>query len=119
MSEISFLFDENVSKRVAKALRTTGADVLTANDAKTLGFSDRGQFGIASTLGRVFVTHDRDLLAIAERAKTHKGLIYIYRERYTAQDTANLLADIHRTRTAEELDSKIMDFREGPQPPKG
>lgn len=115
MSQITFLFDENVSKRVAKALRAIGADVLTANEAKTLGFSDRSQFGIASTLGRVFVTHDRDLLAIAKRMTPHKGLIYIYRERYTAQDTADLLADIYRTRTAEELDSKIMDFREGPQ----
>lgn len=118
MALIRFLLDENIDRRVAVALRQIGADVLTANDARTLGHTDREQFDTAIFFGRVFVTHDKDLLDTVKRARAHPGLIYIYRAHYTAQDTALLLADIHQSRTAEELRGRIIVFRDGPSAPK-
>lgn len=118
MAAISYLLDENIDRRVAVALRDIGVDVLTANDARMLGKSDREQFAEAIRRGRVFVTHDKDLLTIVWRFRPHSGLIYIYRAHHTAQDTANLLADIYRTRTAEELESRVMVFKDKPSAPK-
>lgn len=118
MALISYLFDENVDRRVAKALKAIGADALTANEAGTLGRTDREQFNEAVMRGRVFVTHDKDLLDIAKRTTQHSGLIYVYRAHYTAQDTALLLADIYQSRTAEDLAGGVMVFRDGPSAPK-
>lgn len=118
MSQITFLFDENMDRRVATALRGIGADVMTANNARTLGYNDREQFNTSVTLGRVFVTHDEDLLETVKRVQAHPGLIYVYRAQYKAQDTALLLAAIYQTHTAEELNSKVMAFYEGPSAPK-
>ena len=55
----SFYFDEDVSSRLARLLRTAGHDVLTADDLGLRSATDDVQFVTSVQRGRLLVTHNR------------------------------------------------------------
>ncbi len=56
---IRLYLDEDVDVALATALRQRGIDVLTTQEAGTLGLPDEDQFAFATQAGRVFFTHNR------------------------------------------------------------
>lgn len=62
------LADENVAPEVVAALRQRGCDVRTVLDESLGGADDQSILDRAKTLGRVVITHDRDLGELATRA---------------------------------------------------
>jgi len=63
--EVPFYMDVHVPRSVSDALRRRGVSVLTSQDDLTADWSDERLLARATELGRVLVSQDSDLLAIA------------------------------------------------------
>jgi hypothetical protein len=72
-------FDQHMPRPIARGLRRRGIDVLTTQDEGTEEWADEDLFARAAELGRVMVTEDPDLVAIAGRwlaeGRSFPGLI--------------------------------------------
>ena len=101
-----FYADENVPVAISKALRRIGIDVLTARDARLLGYSDREQLSFAVRENRVVITHDSDFLALIKK-ESHQGVLF-----FTAQVKIGKgieeIERIYLTYSAEELEGLIL-----------
>jgi predicted nuclease of predicted toxin-antitoxin system len=64
---LAILLDHHIRAEIATALRHRGLDVLTAFDDGSSRIDDEELLARATLLGRVLVSQDRDLLAIAAR----------------------------------------------------
>jgi hypothetical protein len=65
---IALYADENVDRRIIQGLRRRAVDVLTAQDASMRGtLPDVQHLEFALGSGRVLLTGDTDLLAIADQ----------------------------------------------------
>lgn len=73
--------DEHINGRIARALRSHGIDVLTAQEAGRAGkrIPDPIQLAYASVAQRVFVTGDWDFLAYSARVHPHAGVVIVPR----------------------------------------
>lgn len=77
--------DHNVHGLVAQRLRARGVDVLTAFEDGRHQLSDALLLDRAGELGRVFVSHDSDLLREATRRSRARidftGIVYCHQDR--------------------------------------
>jgi predicted nuclease of predicted toxin-antitoxin system len=64
---VALYLDHHVSRAIATGLRLRGVDVLTAYEDGTNEFSDPALLDRATSLGRVLVSQDDDLLSEAKR----------------------------------------------------
>ena len=76
MEQIRFYLDEHIHSAVAEGLRRRGVDVLTVQEARKTGLSDREQLTLALTAQRVIVTMDSDFLVLASEGLSHAGVAY-------------------------------------------
>ena len=74
--KVSFYTDEHISGAVINGLRRLGADVLSTPEAGMLGATDDRHLALASDLGRVLVTQDRDFLRLNRQGVPHTGIVY-------------------------------------------
>jgi predicted nuclease of predicted toxin-antitoxin system len=65
-----------MANAVARGLRGSGIDVLTAHEAGLLGRPDHELLAYAATEGRVLVTHDPDFLDLDRQGTKHAGIAY-------------------------------------------
>ena len=61
---------------IALALRQTGIDVTTSQEAILLSESDAVQLDFAKTESRILVTHDDDFLIFNSQGIDHSGIAY-------------------------------------------
>jgi hypothetical protein len=99
------LTDNHVQQAVADGLQRAGWDVVRAIDVFPGGTADAVLLEHAAKEGRVFVTNDEDLLAIAaawlEAGRSFPGLVYWHEEDYAVMTTGEVL------RAFEALASKL------------
>ena len=80
---IRLYFDEHVNGALARALRRHNVDVLTVQQDGLEGEPDPVIFERATELGRVLVSFDRDMVAIADEHVTLEldfaGLLFLRR----------------------------------------
>jgi uncharacterized protein with PIN domain len=76
MEQIKFYLDEHIHRAVADGLRRRGIEVLTVQEVRKTGLSDREQLKFALTTQRVLVTMDSDFLAIVSQGVSHAGVAY-------------------------------------------
>jgi predicted nuclease of predicted toxin-antitoxin system len=69
---VRLYFDHNVNQAIVHGLRLRGLDVLTAFEDGTHRLPDRDLLDRATTLGRVLVSSDLDLIVEARR-RQHAG----------------------------------------------
>ena len=89
---LRFHFDEHVDPAIADALRIRQIDVTTTIDAGLASASDEEQLAFALREGRVFVTHDRDLLVLASRGVPHAGICYSHQQQRTVGELIKMLS---------------------------
>lgn len=86
MANLPLYADEGVDGAVVRGLRRLGWDVIRAIDTHPPGTSDEVHFKSAANMGRVLVSNDQDMLAIAARwhhgRRTFSGLIYWIPNKY-------------------------------------
>jgi predicted nuclease of predicted toxin-antitoxin system len=76
VDRVGFQLDEHIPSAVARALRRRGIDVETPAEAGLIGAPDGEQLSHAYAAGRVFVTHDPDLLRLHRQRHQHAGIAY-------------------------------------------
>jgi hypothetical protein len=106
--EIRFHLDENVQGGVARGLLRRGIDVTTSKEAGLLGAADQTQLDFAIANGRVLVTHDSDHLTFAAAGVRHTGIAYRHPHHCRIGDMVHGLAELWRTRTADEVVGQII-----------
>lgn len=74
----SFLADENISPDVVVMLRKEGLNVISVEESRWNGFTDRQLIQIAYSESRVILTHDSDFgkLAFAE-GELYFGIVFL------------------------------------------
>jgi hypothetical protein len=75
-----YLDEDTISRALIRSLRARGVDVLTAQEANRLGFSDEEQLAYAATQGRViFSFNTRDFAKLHKeyllQQQNHAGII--------------------------------------------
>jgi hypothetical protein len=77
---VAFYMDLHIPAAISEQLRSRGVDVLTAAEEKTNRLPDEELLQLASSLGRMMLTHDIRFRALAEgwqrRGKQFAGLAY-------------------------------------------
>lgn len=101
--QAKFYADEHVPAAVSQALKRRGIDILTVQEAKLRGRSDKEQLQYASVQQRIIITHDSDFLILARKEKIkHPGILF-----FTSQvQIGKAIEEIERvwlTYTAEDL----------------
>jgi predicted nuclease of predicted toxin-antitoxin system len=76
LERIRYHLDENVSLAIAQGLRRSGIDVTSTREAGLLGKSDLDHLTFANAEKRILVTHDDDLLVLADNGYEHFGIAY-------------------------------------------
>jgi uncharacterized protein with PIN domain len=76
LNEIRFYLDENVPTDIARQLRLSGIDAVSARDLGQLGDSDPNHLRRATSMGRVLCTHDQDFLRLAAEGVEHAGIAF-------------------------------------------
>ena len=71
---VRYYFDQHIYGAVPPALRQSGIDVLTAQEAGRCGSSDAEQLAFATAEGRVMVSFDPDYLALHNSGTPHGGI---------------------------------------------
>jgi len=101
VAALRFLTDENVSPRVAQALRQAGYAVTDLKEARCFGWTDDRVLAWAVSKGCVVVTHDKDFAGLLRNpmGRRHAGVILV---RLHAQ---------HPTRVMERLLPVIAQLR--------
>ena len=88
--------DNHVQQAVVDGLVAAGWDVVRAIDVFPGSTADAVLFEHAAKEGRVFVTNDEDLLAIAaawlEAGRSFRGLVYWHEEDYAVMTTGEILS---------------------------
>ena len=77
LGELRFYLDENVPTEVARQLRQSGIDAVSAGDLNLLGTSDLDHLRQATADGRVLCTHDQDFLRLAAEGAAHTGIVFL------------------------------------------
>ncbi len=95
LSELRFYLDENVPTEVARQLRSSGIDAVTARDLRQLGGADRDHLQRASELSRMLCTHDQDFLRIAAAGAEHAGIAFSPQSRVSIGGWVRELRALH------------------------
>jgi len=88
---VKLYLDEDMSSRVAQALRSKGFDVLSSHEVGNDGLSDEEQLGYATKEGRHLVTYNaKDFLALAnqwyEKGQRFPKILILREERSPRHD---------------------------------
>ena len=103
MTELKFYLDENISPRIASALKMDGIDVVSARELGVLGDSDENHLQRATKMGRVLCTQDRDYLELDRVNKSHAGIAFADQAKANFDLWVKYLSALHESRTAEMM----------------
>ena len=102
---IKFYTDEHIHPGVVKALRQSGIDILTAQQAGMLGVDDEVHLQFSTSQGRVILTQDEDFLSFHWEMK-HSGIAYTH-QLTPMRKIIQGLTLIFETMTEEEMQNHI------------
>jgi uncharacterized protein with PIN domain len=108
---ITLYMDVHVPRAITRALRTSGIDVLTAQEDSTTRYSDSKLLDRAADLGRVVFTRDEDFLVESARRQRggieFRGVIYAHQLRVSIGDCVRDLELICLASDAEEYRNHV------------
>ena len=102
---IKFYTDEHIHPEIAKALRKSGIDVLTAQQAGLLGVDDSEHLQFATSQGRIIFTQDEDFLDLHWKMK-HNGIAYAH-QRTSMRRIIEGLTLIYEAMNEEEMQNHV------------
>ncbi|MBL8132466.1 MAG: DUF5615 family PIN-like protein [Anaerolineae bacterium] len=98
-----FLLDEHIPVEIARQLRGSGINVLTVGEIQRLGGKDVDLLRWAADNVRVFVTHDTDLMVIAQTYPEHAGIVWASERHATIGGWVRALRTVHDRETVESM----------------
>jgi hypothetical protein len=107
VARIRFFLDENIPIAVAEQLQRRGIDAVTVRDLGLLGESDRDHMRRASEMGRVFCTHDADIIELAVAGIEHAGVVFGQQHKHSIGDWVRFLELITAVYEPQEMENRI------------
>ena len=110
---IRLYFDEDTVWHVlVDALRARGVDLLTADEAGAVGWTDEEQFAYAAEQGRVMCTFNRgDFYGLHTEylatGRSHAGLVLAQQQRYSVGEYLRRLLRVMAALSAEEMRDRV------------
>ena len=108
---VAFMMDQHVSGPIVRGLRVRGVDVLTAFEDHAHELPDDELLQRATEQGRVLVSQDDDLLAIAhqwqEAGRPFAGLVYSHQLNITIGRAIEDLEVLAECSSPEEFANKV------------
>ena len=111
MSELRFYLDENIPTEIARQLRRSGIDAVSALDLGQLGASDPSHLKRATEMGRILCTHDQDFLRLAAEGHEHAGIASALQASSTIGGWVRALRGLHTRLKVEEARNQVYFLR--------
>lgn len=108
MSQLLFYLDENVPTEVARQLRLSGIDAVSARDAGMLGRDDPNHLRRATEMGRVLCTHDQDFLRLAAEGAEHAGIAFMPQSRASIGAWVRGLRALHVRYETGQVENRVL-----------
>jgi hypothetical protein len=109
--KVRYLLDVHLKGQVARGLVQRGVDVLTAQEDGSDELADELLLMRAAELGRILISHDRDLSRIADEllqsAVSFGGVFYCHQSRLSPGELVRELEMIALTSEIEEWRNRI------------
>jgi predicted nuclease of predicted toxin-antitoxin system len=103
---IKFYCDEHIHPAISTALRSRGADILTAQDINMLGISDEVHLQFANSQGRAIITQDTDFLRLHKTGNSHSGILYAHQSKILSEIIHSLIR-VYQIKTEEEIENRV------------
>ena len=111
MPEIKIVADENVHVAIVEGLKRRGVTAWSVQTVGRQGRRDEEQLEYATSQGACLLTHDDDLLVIADRWKTggrkHGGLLYVHQQARGIGEIIRRIKILVDLKTAKDMESHI------------
>ncbi|MEK7702674.1 MAG: DUF5615 family PIN-like protein [Nitrospirota bacterium] len=111
MPEIKIVADENVHVAILEGLQRKGIIECAVQAGESCGQQDEEQLEYATAQGACLLTHDDDLLVIADRWKAegrkHGGLLYVHQRSRGMGEIIRQIKYLVDTKTAEDMENHI------------
>ena len=107
MSELRFYLDENIPTEIARQLRRSGIDAVSALDEGQLGASDPSQLRRATAIGCVLCTHDQDFLRLAAEGAEHAGIVFAQQATSSIGGWVRALRSLHTRMKADQARNRV------------
>ena len=108
---LAFYMDQHVRAEITQGLRLRGIDVLTAFEDGAAAIDDEQLLIRATSLSRIFVTQDQDLLSIAKRwqrtSREFPGLAFAIQKSIDIGRTIEYLQLIAELKSPEEMRNQV------------
>ena len=107
MARIRFFLDENIPIAGSEPLQRRGIDAVTVRDLELRGESDADHMRRASEMGRVFCTHDADLIELASAGEDHAGIVFGQQHKHAIGDWVRFLELLTAVYEPKEMENRI------------
>ncbi|QDU90849.1 hypothetical protein Pla175_42620 [Pirellulimonas nuda] len=104
---IKFHLDEHLSPSLAIALRRSGVDVSTSQEAALLGEPDPNQLSFAVVNGRALVTNDIGFTRPPMVEKADFGICYCHCQKYAIGELVKALLLVHECMSEAEMRNHV------------
>ena len=100
---VKFYLDENLSPEIIRQLQRDGIDIIRG----PLGGQDPEHLQLATDMGRVVCTEDRDFLRLAASGIEHAGVVKGEQNKHSMGDWVKYLRLAHAVYTADEMRNDV------------
>ena len=111
MAKIKVIADENVHMAIVEGLKRRGVTAWSVQTAGRSGLSDEEQLEYTTSQGACLLTHDDDLLILADQwrknGRRHGGIIYVHQQALKIGEIIRRIKTLVDLNTAEEMGSHI------------
>jgi len=105
--ELRFYLDENIPIEVARQLRLSGIEALSAHSLDRLGDADESHLERALAMDHVLCTHDTDFLRLAAQGMDHAGIAFLPQQRASIGVWVRALRALHAGVAAEDARGQV------------
>jgi len=103
--------DENIHAGIVEGLKRRGVTIWSVQEVKKVGLKDEEQLEYATAQGACFLTHDDDLLRVADRwlkmGRRHAGVLYVHQQHLSIGEIIRKVKMLVDIVNAEEMENRI------------
>jgi predicted nuclease of predicted toxin-antitoxin system len=106
INKIRLYTDEHVSGAIIAGLRQRGVDVLTTPEAVMLSAIDESHLAVATSLGRVILTRDKDFLRLNARGIQPSRIVF-FRQQMTIGEVIHSFMRVYQLTDASQIQNRV------------
>jgi len=111
MARIKVVADENVHVAIVEGLKRRGVTAWSVQTVGRRGLSDEEQLEYATSQSACLLTHDDDLLVVADRwrkgGRKHGGILYVHQQALGIGEVIRRIKILVDLKTTEDMETHI------------